>query len=142
MAAATNLGSLIEKEFQDVEKERQELMAKREEIEEQLRALDRRLQAAINCRATLEGKFPAPTRQRKPRETTGTRAPRGSRDQVKRRILDLMKQHPDGLVSDQINSALGTTDPKQRQRIANLLSLLKKDGELHQEARRGPYSLP
>ena len=139
---AQPLQSVIEKEFQEVGKARQELLAKRDEIEEQLKALDLRLQAAINYRATLEGKFSPPRRERKPREATGTRAPRGARDRVKQRILELMKQHPDGLVSDQIKTALGATDAKQKQQIANLLTLLKKDGALHQEARGSPYSLP
>ena len=57
---AQPLQSVIEKEFQEVEKARQELLAKRDEIEEQLRALDLRLQAAINYRATLEGNFLPP----------------------------------------------------------------------------------
>jgi hypothetical protein len=139
---ASTLEAVIEKEFQEVEKARQELLAKRKEIEEQLKALDLRLQAAINYRATLEGKFSAPRQERKSRESTGSRAPRGTRDRVKQRILELMKQHPEGLASDQISSALGATEAKQKQQIANLLSLLKKDGALHQEARRGPYALP
>ena len=77
---AQTLEALIEKEFQDVQKTREDLLAKKQEIDNQLRALDLRLQAAVNYRATLEGKFAQPvTRSRKQQTKTGTRAPRGAR---------------------------------------------------------------
>ena len=141
MAAAT-LESIIEKEFAEVQKTRAELLAKRAEIDEQLSALDLRIRAAENYRATLEGRFNAtPTRDRKPRAPS-TRAPRGAREELKTKIIDVLKTRQEGLVSDQINQALGATEQKERQQIANVLSLMKKDGALQQEARRGPYSLP
>jgi hypothetical protein len=137
---AQTLEALIEKEFAEVQKAREELLAKREEIDQQLVALDRRLYAAETYKAVLEGKLPAAEpRTRKPREASGPRGRRGSREQLKSRIVDLVRQHPTGLAADQINQSLNATDPKQKQQIANVLSLLKKDGLLRQEHRRGPY---
>jgi hypothetical protein len=51
-----------------------------------------------------------------------------------------VSKHPEGLAADQINQSMNATDPKQKQQIANVLSLLKKEGALHQEQRRGPYT--
>ena len=134
------LESLIEKEFQEVQKTREDLLAKRAEIDEQLVALDLRIRAAENYRATLQGRFnPTAPKSRKPRESSsGSRAPRGSREALKNQIVALLKQHPEGMVSSQITAAF----PDQVKAIPNLLNLMKKDGVLHQEARRGPYSLP
>jgi hypothetical protein len=138
---AQSMAAVIEREFAEVQKAREDLLAKRAEIDEQLLALDRRLYAAQTYQAALEGKLPtAEPRTRKPRESSGPRAPRGSREQLKARIIDLVKRHAEGLVSDQINQALNATDPKKRQQIANVLAVLKKDGVLHQEQRRGPYT--
>jgi hypothetical protein len=133
--AAAHLESVIEKEYQEVEKARKELLAKRAEIDEQLEALNLRILAAENYRATLEGRF-SPPRERKPRATS-TRAPRGSREELKKQIVDLLKQHPEGLVSNQITAAI----PEGTKQIPNVLSLMKKEGLLHQEARRGPYAI-
>jgi hypothetical protein len=131
---AAKLQSLIEKEYQEVQKAREELLAKRAEIDEQLEALDLRIRAAEIYRATLEGRFSPPASARKTRASS-TRAPRGSREELKKQILDLLKQHPEGLVSNQITVAL----PRGAKQIPNVLSVMKKDGVLDQEARRGPY---
>jgi hypothetical protein len=132
---AANLASVIEREFQEVQKTREDLLAKRAEIDEQLKGLDLRLKAAENYRATLAGKFNDPPASRTRRPTRRA----GSREELRQMIVEAVKQHPEGMVSDQINSALGVTDPKQKQQVANLLSLLKKEGVIQQEARRGPY---
>ena len=139
---AQNLEALIEKEFQEVQKTREDLLAKREEIDEQLKALDLRLRAAENYRATLEGHF-TPPRSRTPRipRATGVRAPRGSREQLKQQIRELIGKFPGGLTAEAINHELRATDPKQKQKIANVLSLMKQEGAITQEQRRGPYTL-
>jgi hypothetical protein len=112
------------------------LLAKRAEIDGQLEALDLRIRAAEIYRATREGRFSLPASGRKTRASS-TRAPRGSREQLKRQILDLLKQHPEGLVSNQICASL----PEGAKQIPNVLSVMKKDGVLDQEARRGPYRI-
>jgi hypothetical protein len=132
--AAANLQSLIEKEYQDVQKAREELLAKRAQIDEQLEALDLRIRAAENYRATLEGRFSPPARERKP-AATSTRAPRGFREELKKQILDLLKQHPQGMVSNRITAAI----PEGAKQIPNVLSVMKKEGLLDQETKRGPY---
>ncbi len=134
------LEAAIERELAEVQKVRQELLAKREEIDKELLTLDRRLRAAHTYQAALQGKLPtAEHRPRKPRETSGPRAPRGSREQLRTQIVELVRQHPTGLAADQINESLNATDTKHKQQIANVLSILKKDGVLRQEQRRGPY---
>ena len=138
---AQNMEAVIEKEFAEVQKAREELLAKREEIDQELLVLERRLYAAQTYQAALQGKLPtAEPRTRKPRESSAPRARRGSREQLKTQIVDLVRQHPTGLATDQINQSLNATDSKQKQQIANVLSLLKKDGLLRQEQRRGPYT--
>jgi Skp family chaperone for outer membrane proteins len=138
---AQTLESLIEREFEQVGKEREDLMAKRAEIDDALRALDRRLEAAANYKATLEGTFTRRTAERRPRARSSTRAPRGARAELRTRIIDLIKQFPDGLTAEGINNELQATDPKEKQKIANVLSLMKQDGQITQEQRRGPYKV-
>jgi hypothetical protein len=134
---AQTLQALIEKELEQVQKEREDLLAKRQEIEQQLEGLDRRLLAAQNYQATLEGKLPlAESKARKPRESSGPRAPRGSREALKNQIVDHLKKHPEGLVTSQITAAFSEV-----QGLGNLLSLLKKEERIRQDAKRGPYYL-
>jgi hypothetical protein len=105
-AMAQNMETVIEREVAEVQKAREDLLAKRAEIDEQLLALDRRLYAAQTYQAALEGKLPTvEPRTRKPRESSGPRAPRGSREQLKAQIIEVVKRHPDGLVSDQIGGS-------------------------------------
>jgi len=130
---AETLKTLIEREYETVEKERKELLERRGVIDEQLRALDRRLEAAANYTATLEGTFAAP--RRKARASSG-RAPRGARGELRQRILDLLRQNPAGLLSRQIGDAL----PDSKKQLGNLLSQMKGEGLLTQAAgRKTPY---
>jgi DNA gyrase/topoisomerase IV subunit A len=138
MAEATP-ESVIEIEFQKVEKTREGLLTKRAEIDQQLQEVEQRFTNLRNALAALQGKFTPPTRgpseQRKSRTSSSGRAPRGSREQLKTRISDLLKQHPEGLVANQITTALPDKG------IPNLLSLMKKERIISQEARRGPYRI-
>jgi hypothetical protein len=130
---AQTLEALIEREYETVEREREKLRAERAKIDEQLRALDRRLDAAANYKATLEGKFASPAR--KARASSG-RAPRGARGELRQRILDLLRQNPDGLLASQIGDAL----PESKKQLPSVLSQMKGDGLLTQAAgRKTPY---
>jgi hypothetical protein len=131
MAEATP-ESVIEIEFQKVKKTREGLLKQLQEVEQRFTNLR-------NALAALQGKFTPPTRgtpgpleQRKPRASS---APRGSREQLKTRITDLLKQHPEGLVANQITTAIPDKG------VPNLLSLMKKEGTISQEARRDPYRI-
>ena len=141
---AQTLEALIEKEFTEVQKAREDLLAKRAEIDKELADLDLRIRAAENYRATLEGKFVAPVpltagpRSRKPRQEAAPRAARGSREHVKNQIVQLLHEHSEGLVASQITDALAD----YAKQIPNILSLMKKEGAIHQDARRGPYYIP
>ena len=123
--------SVIESEFQKVEKTREGLLTKRAEIDQQLQEVEQRFTNLRNALAALQGKFTP----RKSRTSSSGRAPRGSREQLKTRISDLLKQHPEGLVANQITTAIPDKG------IPNLLSLMKKERIISQEARRGPYRI-
>jgi hypothetical protein len=141
---AQTLEALIEKEFTEVQKAREDILAKRAELDKQLAALDLRIRAVENYRATLEGKFAAPQavqsgpRSRTPRQQAGPRAARGSREHVKNQIVQLLHEHPEGLFASQITDLLAD----YAKQIPNVLSLMKKEGAIHQDARRGPYYIP
>jgi hypothetical protein len=104
-------------------------------IDEQIEAAEERFTRLRNAQAALEGKLslPAAAKERKTRASSGTRAKRGSRDKIRDQIINLLKQHPEGMVSNQITSVV--TDKA----VPNLLSLMKKEGGIRQPARRGPY---
>ena len=78
---------------------------------------------------------PIGTQEPKARKTAGARAPRGSREELKNKITELLKQHSEGLVASQITTAI----PEGTKQIPNVLSIMKKAGLIKQEARRGPY---
>jgi hypothetical protein len=137
MAQQQTLAAYIQREREEVQKAREDLLAKRREIDEQLKGLDRRWEAAEAYEAVLRGK-PIP----QPRAPRAPRAPRGKRGERRAELVDLIRQHPDGLTADQINQFLNATDKKDKQVIANLLANMKKEGTLHQEQRRGPYVIP
>ena len=62
-----------------------------------------------------------------------------SRAKIREQIIDLLQQG--SLTAEAINNELRATDPKQKQKIANVLSLMKQEGAITQEQRRGPYTL-
>jgi hypothetical protein len=137
MAQQQTLAAYIQREREEIQTAREELLAKRREIDEQLQSLDRRWEAAEAYEAVLRGK---PISH--PRATRAPGAPRGKRGERRAELLDLIRQHPNGLTADQINQFLSATDKKDKQAIANLLANMKKEGTLHQEQRRGPYVAP
>jgi hypothetical protein len=135
---AQTLEALIEREFEQVGKEREDLLVKRTEIDEQLRALERRLEAAANYRATLEGKFARPTRQASQRKRSG-RAPRGARGEMRAKIIELVRQGE--LTAAAIYAELEATDAIAKRPIDAALTQMKKDGTLKQGRVKGPYTL-
>ncbi len=137
MAEQPTFATYIAREREEIQKGREDLLAKRREIDEKLQSLDRRWEAAEAYEATLRGK-PAP----KAHAARAPGAPRGKRGERRAELLDLIRQHPDGLTADQINHSLNATDKRDKQAIANLLANMKKEGTLHQEQRRGPYIVP
>ena len=140
---AQTLESLIEKEYETVQKEREALLARRAEIDDKLRALDRRLDAAANYKATLEGKFARPTRAPSQRKAaTGTRAPRGAGGEMQKRILAVVAAIPEGATAEVINTELRATTTEAKKPIAAALFRMKKTGVLHQPKPRGPYFIP
>ena len=137
MAQQQTLATYMQREREEIQTAREDLLAKRKEIDEQLQSLDRRWEAAEAYEAVLRGKPISHARA-----TRAPRAPRGKRRERRAELLDLIRQHPDGLTADQINQFLNATDKKNKQAIANLLANMKKEGTLHQEQRLGPYVAP
>ena len=137
MAQQQTLATYMQREREDIQTAREELLAKRKELDEQLQGLDRRWEAAEAYEAVLRGKPFSHARA-----TRAPSTPRGKRRERRAELLDLVRQHPDGLTADQINQFLNATDKKNKQAIANLLANMKKEGTLHQEQRRGPYVAP
>ena len=132
--------TVIDKRFEDIQKRREDLLARRAEIEEELRAVEDEYRRVKNAQAALQGKW-APTgepRARKPRAASGPRAPRGARAELRTKIIELLKQHPTGLVSNQIAEKL----PESVKQLPNVLSALKSEGLIQQKGRRAPYHLP
>ena len=140
--APPTMEAVIEREYETVQKERDDLIAERDKIDEQLRALDRRLEAAANYKATLEGKFARPTAAtRKPRATTG-RAPSGARAKLREQIDTLIQQFPKGLSGEGINAELQATDKKTKAAIAAVLTQMKADGRILQPGGRRTLYFP
>jgi hypothetical protein len=137
---AKTFEQFVEEERARLTKTREECLAKRQEIDEEIAAVDRELDAIAAYEQVKRGKASTLSQQPRARRTSGARAPRGSREHLKNQIIELVSKHPEGLVSDQINRSLNITDPKQKQQLATVLALLKKEGALHQEQRRGPYT--
>ena len=137
------LESLIEKEYETVQRERKDLLARRAEIDDKLRALDRRLDAAANYKATLEGKFVRPTQgPRKSRAPSTGRAPRGAGGDMQKKILAVVQLFPQGATAEVINSELQATDAETKKPIAAALFRMKKTNVLRQPKPRGPYFIP
>jgi Skp family chaperone for outer membrane proteins len=143
---AQTLESLIEKEHETVQKEREDLLAKRAEIDEQLRALDLRLDAATNYKATLEGKFARPTQgQRKSRAPSTERAPRakqGELPELWKRIAGVVEQYgSDGARADTIYDEMRSLYGTDKKPIDAALLKMKQRQILTQTARKQPYKL-
>jgi hypothetical protein len=143
MAVTTE--TLRERETEEARKKLDDLRAKRAEIDTQIEQAELLIQAWTNFQDTLAGKFklpvahePLPTPKRIP---STSRAPRGSREQLKTQIIDLVRQFPEGITAEGINAELQATDKKAKAAIAAVLSLMKTDGVLTLEKRRGPYKI-
>ena len=129
---STTLQDAMTAEREQVTRELEELAARRKELDEEETALQRRLTAAQNYFATLEGKFDAPTAARPQRAPSGPRAPRGS---VQDALLAVIKEHsPNGGLDRahilELQRVKG--DKKGEQRISNALANLKKAGKIGQ----------
>jgi hypothetical protein len=130
--------TLLEKTFADIKKRREDLRAQKTQIEQELAACERDYRRYQTAHEALEGRFDQLTKApRQTRESTGSRAKRGSRDALKEQVVELLRRHPNGLRSGEIADAL----PDGAKQLPNVLSLMKSDGVLTQEQRRGPYKL-
>jgi hypothetical protein len=139
--AEPTLETLVESRFEDIQKRREELLAKRAKIDEQLHAVEDEYHRVKIASDALAGKFKAVSAERKLRAPS-TRATRGARGELREKIRDLIRQFPEGITAKGINTELQATDKASKQRIANLLTLMLKDGSLERPQARGPYTLP
>ena len=103
---AKTFEQFIGEERARLQKVREDSLAKRKELDEQIAAVDRELQAITAYEQVKLGKAPGVTQEPKARRTAGARAPRGSREELKNKITELLKQHSEGLVASQITTAI------------------------------------
>lgn len=128
---------------------RTELESQRESIYNEQEALAQRLKAVNEELAMLdrlEGRTP-PVREPSVNERIGggkrgprgPRAPRGSGESLSARILAYLGTVPEA-TSAVIREGMGL-DERESKSLPAMLARLKKDGKLHHEGARGPYSL-
>jgi len=117
------------------------MKARREELNTLLSDLinkiaqyERELRAITLYLDTMAGKLPTAEEQRpehKPRRPpSGPRAPRGER---RGKILDILRQKPEGYTSKEIKEIMGVTDEKDGTAINTTLHNMKRSDEIIQD---------
>lgn len=105
--------------------QREKVMAKRDAIDKELADIDNklsRIDSYFNPPATKEPVA------RKPRATTGPRAPRkaGVRDEV----LSKIAANPDGISRKDLLTAMGADNKNAEQSVSNAVAALTKEGKI------------
>lgn len=123
---AETFESFVERERERLNSRLEEISAEERKLLEERDSIERELAGISAYVAAKEGRLDMAPRKpaRSPRRSSGTRAPRGERRGA---VLDLIKQHPDGLSRGQIIEMLGEKGNLAGERsISNALSALKK----------------
>ena len=118
--------TFVSRERERLNSRLEEISAEERKLLEERDAIERELAGISAYVAAKEGKLDTGARKpaRSPRRSSGTRAPRGERRGA---VLDLIKQHPDGLSRGQIIEMLNAKGDLSAERsISNALSALKK----------------
>ena len=119
--------AFMQKQKERLMKQREEVEAKRNAIDEELAVIDGKLDRIANYfsppKATVEPKA------RKPRTSSGSRAPRQSG--VRDKVLDEIKKHADGIKAADLIAAMGGKDNKTVETsIRNAVNALKKGNQI------------
>jgi hypothetical protein len=129
--------------FDQAEKRLKDLQAERDALDVKIREAEQLHTNIRNAQAALQGKWAPSTtasKERKPRAPS-TRAPRGARAELRNQITELLRNSPQGLTAEGINSELQASSKNEKQRIANVLSAMKREGLIVWDGRRSPYKL-
>jgi hypothetical protein len=120
MPKAETFQAFMKRERTRLQKARDKAAQKKAEVDRELEALERELKAVEAYDKATRGKAkPVPKRPRKRR---------GAKRQA---VLDLVKQHPDGLSRGEILNLIGVKGAKSgEQSVTNALSALTKQNEL------------
>lgn len=132
MAKDATVEAFINRERARLEKAHKDAIAKKAEIDSQLKSIEREL-AAISAYQRAKGEKP-----RRPRKAAAARRPRARRGEKRQAVLQLVKQHPEGLSRGEILTIMGVKGNKSgEQSVSNALTALKKSSRLG--SRDGKY---
>jgi hypothetical protein len=124
----TDFAKMIIEERERLASRRATVLAQRDSIDTELAAIDREMKA---IEAYEKAKNVGPATAPK----TGSRAPRGSRQQE---IIATIAKYPDGITRGDLIEAMGVKDDKAgEQSVSNVLNTLKKSDKV--TSRDGRY---
>jgi DNA-binding transcriptional ArsR family regulator len=133
MAQAETFKAFTKKERARLEKDRKKALAKRDSVVQELQSIESELNA-IEAYERAKGGEPKRSGKRAP----GRPRVRARRGEKREAVLDLVRQHPEGLSRGEILNAMGVKGTKSaEQSVSNALSALKKAGQL--DSREGRY---
>jgi DNA-binding transcriptional ArsR family regulator len=131
MAQGETFGAFTRRERARLEKARKKAIANRDNAVQELRSIEHELKA-IEAYERARGGEPKRARKRAPGR------PRAPRDEKRKAVLDLVRQHPEGLSRDDIPAAMEVKGNRSaEQSVSNALSALRKAGQL--DSRDGKY---
>jgi hypothetical protein len=130
MPKAETFEAFMKRERARLQKARDKAVRRKSEIDQELEALQREL-TAINAYEKAKGG----KSERAPKR--GPRGARGRWGEKRQAILDLVKQHPEGLARGEILNLLGVKGDKSgEQSVSNALSALTKQNQLRRSEGR------
>lgn len=116
---------VMREERERLDQERQAIFNQQQELENKLAAINREMDAISAYESAKTGKQAAPARQARGGRT---RARRGSK---REQLLDLIRQHPDGLARKDILEKMGLKGDKSGEMsVSNALTALTKTNQV------------
>jgi hypothetical protein len=117
---------VMRQERERLNQERQAIFNQQQELENKLAAINREMDAISAYESAKTGKQAAPSRQA--RGGGRTRARRGSK---REQLLELIRQHPDGLARKDILERMGLKGDKSGEMsVSNALTALTKTNQV------------
>ena len=133
--ADETFGEFVARERDRLHREREAVFTQQQELEAKLRELNQELSAIDAYESAKSGRSVALATHRRP---TAARGRRGSK---REQLLDLMRQHPEGLERKDILERLGLKGDKPGEMsVSNALTALTKASQLIRAEKR--YRLP
>jgi hypothetical protein len=125
--AEEQFAEFVERERARLHAERDAVLAQQKDLDAKLAALDREVSAVDAYEAAKSGKAaPSP-----PRARTARSAGRGRRGGRREELMELIRQHPEGLARKDILERLGLKGNKSGEMsVSNALTALTKAGQV------------